>query len=119
MRWKARPALLNHRNDTLEPWFGQNQARRRLRDVRRRRDGDAHLCLPQSRRIVDAVTAHAHRVTAGLQRLDQPKFIFRKNTGVDRKILRCQSIRDGAGRKHGSFESDRRRDGCASVQRRR
>ena len=50
---------------------------------------------------------------AGLQRLDQPELILRKDAGIDCKIVRGDSIGNGPRRTHRPLESNSRRDAWA------
>lgn len=54
---------------------------------------DAHVCLRQSRRIVDAVSGHRHALTALLQPLDDRRLLFRQDVGFN--LIDLDGFRDG------------------------
>jgi hypothetical protein len=56
--------FLYRRDDAAKAGLGQNDAGGGFRHVGRGGDGNAHLRLPQRRRIIGAVAAHADHMTA-------------------------------------------------------
>jgi hypothetical protein len=69
-------------------------------------DGNADLRLPQRRRIVSAVPAHAHRVTGLLKGLHQLEFVLRQNAGKNGEGLRPNRIGNRTRRTHRSIQTN-------------
>ena len=104
---KGGPPFLDAGNDPFEPGTGQHDAGRRLGDIGRGRDRDAHLRLAQGRRVVGPVAAHPDGVSSLLEGLDQSEFVLREDAGIDREILGADPLGDLARRTDGPLQPDR------------
>ena len=80
-------------HNALKARFGQHHARRRLGDIRRRGNGDAHLRLAQGGRIIGPSPRNADGMSAPLKRFNQPEFVFGKDAGVNGKISGIGAVR--------------------------
>jgi hypothetical protein len=72
---------------TVQPWFRQRDAGRRLGYIGRGGHRDSHLCLAERRCAVGSVTSPTDSMATLLERLDEVVLSFRKNAREDCKIL--------------------------------
>ena len=109
------PAFADGEHDAGEPRLGQDHAGRGLGDVGCGGDGDPDLRLPQRRRVVRAVAAHADHVAVALQSLHQPVLLLRHDAREHAEFVRAQLVGKALRRANGAGDADlagdrRRRD---------
>jgi len=108
-----RDAAFFHRRDYADKSRrGQHDSRRRLGDIGCGRNRDAHLRLPQRRRIVGPVAAHADDVAGFLKRLYEFEFIFRQHASKHGETFRANVGWDWPGWTHRAIKSDGMSDNC-------
>ncbi len=115
---ECRSTLLDAGDDAAEARFGEHDARGRFGDVRRRRHCDAQLRLPQCRRVIGAVAAHAGGMALLLKSPDQAVLLFRQDSGIDGKIVRTDAVGNVSRRADRPVQSNcmcNRRSRCRSV----
>jgi hypothetical protein len=113
-RWKA--ARLSSMQARM-PGYGEHQPGGRLGDIRCAGNRDAHLRLPQRRRVVGTVAAHADGVALALEGLDQVEFVLRQDAGIDGIVMRPCLLGDLAGRADRPVQAYGAGDGAGGLGR--
>ena len=95
---ERRATLLHRRDDAAKAGLGQHDAGGGFRYIGRGEDGDAHLGLPQCRRVIGAVAAHADHMAAALKCLDERVLVLGQYAGEDAKIFGADIVGQRRGR---------------------